>query len=575
MRIATWNVNSVLARLPRLVEWLGVVAPDVLCLQELKTADFPLDAVADLGYEVATHSTGRWNGVAILSRVGIADARPGLLDEPGYLPEDAMLEATEPRSLGATCGGVRVWSVYVPNGREPGHPHYKYKLAWLAALRATVEAELPAHPRFAVLGDFNIAPSDADVWDPAAFVGLTHVTPPERERARGAARAGAARRAAAGDEVRHPVHLLGLPRRDVPQEPGHAHRPRLRVRGGGRGRDRRLRRSRCPEGQAAVRSRARRRRLGAAVKVFVAGATGVLGAPLVRALVAAGHEVTGTSRSAARAAAMSAIGATGIVCDALERDAVLRAVEASAPEVVIHQLTSLPARALELRKGSAATNRLRREGTRHLVDAAVAAGARRVIAESIAFLYAPSGPVVLAEDAPVWQTAPEPFGSMLGALGDLESTVLGTDRIEGVVLRYGALYGPGTWYAPDGDMTAQVRKRRLPVVGSGGGLTSFVHVDDAAAATVLALDHGTPGVYNVVDDEPVSFADQLPAFATLLGAKPPRHVPRWVVRLVAGSVAATSVTEQRGASNAKAKRELGWTPRYPTWREGFAAEFAA
>lgn len=181
MRIATWNVNSVLARLPRLVEWLGIAEPDVLCLQELKTADFPLDEVAGLGYEVATHSTGRWNGVAILSRVGLADVRAGLQDEPGYQPEDAMLEATEPRAVGATCGGVRVWSVYVPNGREIGHAHYTYKLAWLAALRATVAAELPAHPALAVLGDFNIAPSDADVWDPAAFTGLTHVTEPERE----------------------------------------------------------------------------------------------------------------------------------------------------------------------------------------------------------------------------------------------------------------------------------------------------------------------------------------------------------------------------------------------------------
>jgi exodeoxyribonuclease-3 len=180
VRIATWNVNSVLARLPRLVDWLGVVEPDVLCLQELKTGEFPIDSVSALGYEVATHATGRWNGVAILSRVGVEDERAGLLGEPGYLPEDAMLEATEPRAVGATCGGVRFWSVYVPNGREIGHAHYEYKLKWLDALRATVADELPAHPQFAVLGDFNIAPTDADVWDPLAFAGLTHVTAPER-----------------------------------------------------------------------------------------------------------------------------------------------------------------------------------------------------------------------------------------------------------------------------------------------------------------------------------------------------------------------------------------------------------
>jgi exodeoxyribonuclease-3 len=182
VRIATWNVNSVMARLPRLLDWLGLVEPDVLCLQEVKTsaAGFPADEVGALGYEVATHATGRWNGVAILSRVGIADERPGLADEPGYQPEDAMLEATEPRALGATCGGVRVWSVYVPNGREVGHSHYAYKLQWLAALRATIADELPGHERLAVLGDFNIAPTDADVFDPAVFAELTHVTPAER-----------------------------------------------------------------------------------------------------------------------------------------------------------------------------------------------------------------------------------------------------------------------------------------------------------------------------------------------------------------------------------------------------------
>jgi nucleoside-diphosphate-sugar epimerase len=308
------------------------------------------------------------------------------------------------------------------------------------------------------------------------------------------------------------------------------------------------------------------------VRVFVAGATGVLGRPLVRALVAAGHDVTGTTRTPAKVSAIEAAGATGIVCDALDRGAVHAAVQAAGPEVVIHELTALPDRFLKLRKGSPETNRLRTEGTRHLVDAAVAAGARRVLAESIAFLYAPAGPPIVDETAPVWTAAPEPYGSMIGALQSLESTVLETDEIEGVVLRYGVLYGPGTWYAPDGDMTTQVRKRRLPIVGSGGGYSSFVHVDDAAAATVHALDHGAPGVYNIVDDEPVTYRTQLPAYASLLGAKPPRHLPASLVRLVAGAVAVSSLTEQRGASNTKAKRELDWTLRYPTWREGFAAE---
>jgi len=175
VRIATWNVNSVLARLPRLLDWLRAAAPDVVCLQETKTAaeGFPAAEVDGLGYEVAAHGDGRWNGVAVLSRVGLADVRRGLADEPGY-------PATEARAVAATCAGLRLWSVYVPNGREPGHDHYAYKLAWLAALRATVAAELAREPRLAVLGDFNVAPTDADVWDPAVFAHATHVTPAER-----------------------------------------------------------------------------------------------------------------------------------------------------------------------------------------------------------------------------------------------------------------------------------------------------------------------------------------------------------------------------------------------------------
>ena len=175
MRIATWNVNSVVARLPRLLDWLAATAPDVVCLQETKcSADaFPADAVADLGYLTAAHGDGRWNGVAILSRVGLTDVRRGLDDEPGYPDPEA-------RAIGATCGGLRLWSVYVPNGREPGHDHYAYKLQWLAALRATTAAELKDHARLAVLGDFNVAPTDEDVWDPAVFARSTHVTPPER-----------------------------------------------------------------------------------------------------------------------------------------------------------------------------------------------------------------------------------------------------------------------------------------------------------------------------------------------------------------------------------------------------------
>lgn len=182
MRLATWNINSVIARLPRLLAWLADAGPDVCCLQELKcsAAEFPTERVGDLGYQVAAHATGRWSGVAILSRVGLDDVTRGLLDEPGFQPEGSMLAATEPRAVGASCGGLRVWSVYVPNGREVGHPHYDYKLRWLDSLRATVAAELSADRAFAVLGDFNIAPADEDVFDIAAFQGSTHVSAPER-----------------------------------------------------------------------------------------------------------------------------------------------------------------------------------------------------------------------------------------------------------------------------------------------------------------------------------------------------------------------------------------------------------
>lgn len=308
------------------------------------------------------------------------------------------------------------------------------------------------------------------------------------------------------------------------------------------------------------------------MKVFVAGATGALGLPLVRALVAAGHEVTGTSRTAARAASVDEAGGRGVVCDALDREAVFAAVAEAAPEIVIHQLTAMPEKYLKLRTGSAATGRLRREGTRILVDAAVAAGARRVIAQSIAFLYEPSGPAIATEESPVWTAAADASGGLLGATLDLERAVLNTDGIDGVVLRYGALYGPRTYYAPDGDVIRLIRKRQWPIVGDGGALTSFVHVDDAAAATVCALTAGEPGVYNVTDDAPVPAREWVPAVAALAGGKPPWRIPRWLVRAAVGSAAAGALTEQRGASNAKAKSELGWTLRYPTWKVGFQSE---
>jgi nucleoside-diphosphate-sugar epimerase len=306
------------------------------------------------------------------------------------------------------------------------------------------------------------------------------------------------------------------------------------------------------------------------VRVFVAGASGAIGRPLVPQLVAAGHQVTGTTRSEERAGAIRAAGARAAVCNALDAEALRSAVAEAAPEVVVHQLTALPDRFDPRDKETyAATNRLRAEGTRHLIDAARAAGARRLVWQSIAFAYAPGAqPEVMDEDARLAVGAPQPFGDGVRAIDDMERAVVGAEGLEGIVLRYGWFYGPGTYYADDGSMTADVRRRRFPVIGKGTGLFSFVHVEDAASATVAAVERGAPGMYNVVDDDPAPQREWLPVFADAIGAKKPLRVPVWVARLVVGKIA-TVAGVQPGASNAKAKRELGWEPRWPSWREGF------
>jgi 2-alkyl-3-oxoalkanoate reductase len=306
------------------------------------------------------------------------------------------------------------------------------------------------------------------------------------------------------------------------------------------------------------------------MKVFVAGAGGAIGRPLLPLLVAAGHEVTGTTRSEQRAEAIRATGATPAVVDCLDADALRRAAEAAAPEVIVHELTSLPER-FDPRRADIydATNRVRSEGTRNLLEAARAAGARRVVCQSIAFAYAPGPrPEVLAEDAPLALEAPPPFGTAVRMIDEMERAVVGADGFEGLVLRYGWFYGPGTYYGDGGSLASDVRKRRFPVIGSGAGLWSFIHVDDAAAATTIAVERGAPGVYNVVDDEPAAMRDWIPAYAEAIGARPPRRFPVWLARLFAGKIA-TSVNAQPGASNAKAKRELGWEPRWRSWRDGF------
>jgi nucleoside-diphosphate-sugar epimerase len=305
------------------------------------------------------------------------------------------------------------------------------------------------------------------------------------------------------------------------------------------------------------------------VKVFLAGASGVIGRPLVRELVDAGHEVTGATSRPENTARVEAAGATPIVCDALDAEAVKAAVRNSAPEVVISQLTRLPREYNPRKIDYGPTNRARAEGGHNLIQAAREAGVRRFITQSIAFIYAPEGEMVKDEEARPWTDAPEPFRSGADSTLGHEREATQTPGLEGVVLRYGQFYGPDTYYASDGNIAEQVRRRRFPVVGSGEGMFSFIHIDDAASATVASLDRGAPGIYNITDDEPAPLRVWLPVYAQALGARRPWRVPTFLARMVAGPFAAVFATELRGASNAKAKRELGWQPRYPSWRQGF------
>jgi nucleoside-diphosphate-sugar epimerase len=308
------------------------------------------------------------------------------------------------------------------------------------------------------------------------------------------------------------------------------------------------------------------------MRIVVAGATGALGRRLVPLLVERGHEVAGMTRSPAKAADLRAAGAEPVVADALDRDAVQRAVGQARPEVVVHQLTALAGLTNSRRfdQGFALTNRLRTEGTDHLLAAARAAGARRFVAQSFAgWPFARVGGPVKTEEDPLDPNPPAEFRRPLDAIRHLESAVLGAEGLEGVVLRYGGFYGPGTSVGDGGFLLEEIRRRRLPIVGAGTGVWSFVHIDDAAAATVAAVERGAPGIYQIVDDDPAPVSAWLPALAAAIGAKPPRRVPAWVARLVAGEHGVVLFTDIRGASNAKAKRELGWNPAYPSWRQGF------
>ena len=310
------------------------------------------------------------------------------------------------------------------------------------------------------------------------------------------------------------------------------------------------------------------------MRIFLAGASGVIGSRMVPMLVDSGHQVLGTTRSPGKAERLRSAGAEPVVVDALDADALGAAVREAEPEVVINQLTDLPPRFNPRKPDYGRTPQLRREGTATLAAAGAEAGARRLISQSIAFIYEPSGGPVKDEDAPLADMSGTSFAEVTEATIELERVTTGTPALDGVVLRYGWFYGPGTYYGVGGSTAEDVRRRRFPVVGDGGGVFSFIHVDDAAAATVAALDHGSPGVYNVTDDEPAPLRDWLPVYAETLGAKPPRRVPTWLARLVAGKVATGQLTGLRGASNERAKRELGWAPRHPSWRQGFAESLA-
>jgi nucleoside-diphosphate-sugar epimerase len=307
------------------------------------------------------------------------------------------------------------------------------------------------------------------------------------------------------------------------------------------------------------------------MRIFVAGATGAVGRNLVPRLVAAGHQVVGTTRTQGKANLIRKLGGEPLVVDGLDADAVRRAVQSAAPDAIVHEMTDLKA-ASDLRRFDrtfAVSNRLRTEGTDHLLAAAREAGVKRFVAQSFCgWPLARVGGPVKSEEEPLDPDPPREMRRTLDAIRHLESAVTQTPSIGGIVLRYGAFYGANTGLF-DGAFVEQIVRRRVPVIGDGNGWWSFVHIEDAAAATALAVEHGAAGeIYNIVDDEPAPVREWLPALAVMLGAKPPRHVPAWLARLVAGEHMVVLMTQARAGSNAKAKRALGWQPAHPSWRQG-------
>ncbi|NYG05762.1 nucleoside-diphosphate-sugar epimerase [Phycicoccus badiiscoriae] len=307
------------------------------------------------------------------------------------------------------------------------------------------------------------------------------------------------------------------------------------------------------------------------MKVFVAGATGAIGRQLVPRLVEAGHEVHGMTHHASNSQLVRDLGAAPVVADALDADQVAEAVGRVQPDVIVHQLTSIgPMDLRHFDRAFATTNRLRTEGTDHLLSAAQAVGVKRFVAQSFFAAYERVGGTVKTEEDSFGPHPAREMRETVAAIRHVENSVLNAAWTKGIVLRYGGFYGPGTSLGPDGEQTEAVRQRKFPVVGDGGGVWSFIHIADAAEATVAAVERGSRGIYNIVDDEPAAVAEWLPELARTLGAKKPMHVPRFVGRALTGEIGAVMMTELRGASNAKARRELGWEPGHPSWRQGFA-----
>lgn len=313
------------------------------------------------------------------------------------------------------------------------------------------------------------------------------------------------------------------------------------------------------------------------MRVLVAGATGIVGRHLVPRLAAAGYSVVGLTRTAAKAAVIRQLGAEPAIADGLDHAAIHRAVMQARPEIVVHEMTALTG-VTDLRRfdrAFAVTYRLRTEGTDHLIAAATAAGVRRIVAQSYCgWPYARTGGPIKTESDPLDPSPPRQMRRALDAIRHLETAVTSAAGMTGIVLRYGTFYGPNTGMLLP-TVLDEIRRRRLPLIGDGGGWWSFLHVEDAAAATQAAVERGAAGIYNIVDDEPAPAREWLPALAQMVDAKPPRRVPAFVARLLAGSAVVAMMTESRAGSNEKAKRELGWQPRHASWRQGFADVIAA